>query len=163
MKNQKRIFIVLLLPFLLVVACKEPEKVETQVAKTSETELKEIITKQVDSLYSEYEKFGFEWIDFYEDEFTAIYPERAVKTVTKDSLIAQWEGIYKSYDVKLISRGKPKVIAANDMAISYNSFNEIFINKETQDTIKSVGTYIVSWRKQPNGTWKIAFETLHNN
>ena len=49
------------------------------------------------------------------------------------------------------------------MAISYNSFNEIFINKENLDTIKNVGTYIINWKRQPDDSWKIVFETLQNH
>ena len=101
--------------------------------------------------------------DFYADEFTAIYPETPVKLTNKDSLKAQWEGIYKKYDVQLVDRGEPTIIESEDMAISYNSFNEIFINKETRDTIKNVGTYIIAWKRQADDSWKIEFETLQNN
>ncbi len=132
-------------------------------SKTSNSELTALITRQVDSLYKVYEKFDYDWIEFYEDEFTAIYPGTAVQTISKDSLKAQWKRIYKKYDVQLISRGRPTIIPSEDMSISYNSFNEIFINKETNDTIKNVGTYIINWKRQPDNSWKIIFETLHKN
>ena len=154
--------LVLFLP-LFLIGCQNESKSTAIAPKKSESELKEIITQQVDSLYLEYEKFGFEWIDFYEDEFIAIYPDSPMKKVSKDSLIAQWEGIYEKYDVQLVSRGKPNVIVSQDMAISYNSFNEIFIDKTSMDTIKNVGTYLVNWRKQEDGSWKIVFETVYNN
>ena len=76
---------------------------------------------------------------------------------------AQWENIYNKYEVKLLDRGEPTIIESEDMAISYNSFNEIFINKSTNDTIKNVGTYIIAWKRQLDDSWKIVFETLHNN
>ena len=146
---------------LLTTACQNKQPVN-ESPKTSSADLQIEIKKQVDSLYHAYEKFGYDWIDFYTDEFTAIYPDTPVKLTKRDSLITQWEGIYKKYNVQLVDRGEPTVIESEDMAISYNSFNEIFINKETNDTIKSVGTYIVAWKRQPNNTWKIVFETLHN-
>ena len=65
--------------------------------------------------------------------------------------------------MKLISRGEPTVITSEDMAMSYNSFNEIFIEKISNDTIKNIGTYIITWKRQPDDSWKIVFETLHNN
>ncbi|SOE19707.1 hypothetical protein SAMN06298216_0211 [Spirosomataceae bacterium TFI 002] len=147
--------------FLLFICfgCQEAK----ENTKTSSEELKAQIRTQVDSLYLEYEKFGYEWIDFYADEFTAIYPETPVKLTNKDSLKSQWEGIYKKYDVQLVDRGEPTIIESEDMAISYNSFNEIFINKETRDTIKNVGTYIIAWKRQADDSWKIEFETLQNN
>ncbi|MBO0330035.1 YybH family protein [[Muricauda] lutisoli] len=161
--NIKQNNIVVLFLLLLLIGCQNESKSTAIAPKKSESDLKEIITQQVDSLYLEYEKFGFEWIDFYEDEFIAVYPDSPVKKVTKDSLIAQWEGIYEDYDVQLVSRGKPNVIVSQDMAVSYNSFNEIFINKTSMDTIKNEGTYIVTWRKQEDGSWKIVFETVQNN
>tara|TARA_R110001632_G_scaffold118379_1_gene230803 strand:- start:379 stop:867 length:489 start_codon:yes stop_codon:yes gene_type:complete len=146
----------------LYFGCTSNVKVE-EPSKISEAALETIIKSQVDSLYANYEKFGYDWIEFYADEFTAIYPDTPIKKITKDSLISQWDKIYDIYDVQLLDRGKPSVIVSEGMAISYNSFNEIFINKVTSDTIKNVGTYIINWKRQPDDSWKIVFETLHNN
>ncbi|MDC6387828.1 hypothetical protein PP182_04005 [Maribacter sp. PR1] len=148
--------------FLTITSCQEKETIQENI-RTPDAMLQTLIKEQVDSLYSVYSRFDYDWIDFYEDRFTAIYPESPVKLNSKDSLRAQWEGIYQDFDVQLLDRGQPNIIASEDMAISYNSFNEIFVNKQTRDTTKSTGTYIVAWRRQPNNTWKIAFETLHNN
>ncbi|WP_179319452.1 YybH family protein [Winogradskyella helgolandensis] len=131
--------------------------------KTSDSELTTLITKQVDSLYSVYERFDYDWIEFYADNYTAIYPNSQIQHLTKDSLKAQWERIYTKYDVQLIHRGRPTIIPSEDMAISYNTFNEIFINKESSDTIKNIGTYIINWKRQPDDSWKIVFETLQNH
>ena len=147
---------------LISYGCKNDVKLETQ-SKTSDAELEAIIKKQVDSLYTVYERFDYDWIEFYADNYTAVYPDSPVQQTSKDSLKAQWERIYGKYDVKLIDRGNPSVIVSQDMAISYNSFNEIFINKTTNDTIKNIGTYIISWKRQPDDSWKIVFETLQNN
>ncbi|SFB54259.1 YybH family protein [Algoriphagus aquimarinus] len=154
----------LLLVFLFSLAfgCQQGDQSE-EPKKTSSAELKDQIKTQVDSLYSVYEKFGYDWIDFYDNEFTAIYPNSPVKVNSRDSLKAQWDGIYEKFTVKLVERGEPTIIESEDMAISYNSFNEIFIDKKTNDTVKNVGTYIVAWKRQADDSWKIVFETLHNN
>ncbi|WP_341224723.1 hypothetical protein [uncultured Arcticibacterium sp.] len=154
--------LLLAITFSFTIGCQIKEQ-SKEVSKTSSGELKNMIRNHVDSLYQVYEKFEYDWIDFYEDEYTAIYPETPIQLTKRDSLKKQWENIYKKYDVKLIDRGEPSIIESEDMAISYNSFNEIFINKETNDTIKNVGTYIIAWRRQADDSWKIAFETLHNN
>ncbi len=140
------------------LACQTPES-ETP---PTDAEITELITMQVDSLYAVYERFDFDWIEFYADDYTAIYPETPISITTKDSLKAQWERIYAKYDVKLISRGRPTIIPSQDLAVSYNSFNEIFVNKETKDTINNIGTYIINWKRQDDDSWKIVFETLHN-
>ncbi len=162
MKNFKFHLHLTILLFFVLAGCKKDSKAEPQV-KTSDAELTTIITKQVDSLYTVYERFDYDWIEFYADNYTAIYPDSPIKHMTKDSLRAQWKQIYAKYDVKLIHRGRPTIIPSEDMAISYNTFNEIFINKESSDTIKNVGTYIINWKKQPDSSWKIVFETLQNH
>ena len=153
---------IIVLLFWILIGCKNDRKTEV-VTKTSDSELTTLITKQVDSLYSVYERFDYDWIEFYADNYTAIYPDSPIQHLTKDSLKAQWEQIYAKYDVKLIHRGRPTIVPSEDMAISYNTFNEIFINKESSDTIKNVGTYIVNWKRQSDNSWKIVFETLQNH
>ena len=162
MKNYKFYLPLIALLFTAFVGCKNEPKLEPQ-PKTSDAELTAIITKQVDSLYTIYERFDYDWIEFFADDYTAIYPNSPIKQMTKESLKAQWERIYKKFDVKLLHRGRPTVIPSEDMAISYNTYNEIFINKETRDTTKNVGTYIINWKKQPDNSWKIVFETLQNH
>lgn len=162
MKNLKLCLPLLVLLFSVPIACKKDKEVEPET-KTSDSELTALITKQVDSLYTVYERFDYDWIEFYADHYTAIYPDSPIQHLTKDSLKAQWEQIYDKYDVQLLHRGRPTIIPSEDMAISYNTFNEIFINKESSDTIKNVGTYIVNWKRQPDDSWKIVFETLQNH
>ncbi|MGJ5640784.1 YybH family protein [Formosa sp. S-31] len=152
----------IVLLFYILTGCKNDNTLAPE-EKPTDAELTALITKQVDSLYSVYQRFDYDWIEFYADNYTAIYPGSPIKQLTKDSLITQWKHIYKTYDVKLISRGRPTIIPSADMAVSYNTFNEIFINKETSDTIKNVGTYIINWKRQPDDSWKIVFETLQNH
>ncbi|UBM59500.1 nuclear transport factor 2 family protein [Marinilongibacter aquaticus] len=154
--KQIKLTAIILLTFISI-ACHQNEE------KSSEAELTAEIIQQVDSLYTVYARFDYDWIEFYADEYTAIYPDSPIQHMTKDSLKAQWKKIYAKYDVQLLDRGRPTVIASQDMAISYNSFNEIFINKETADTSRNVGTYIVNWKRQEDNSWKIVFETLQNH
>jgi ketosteroid isomerase-like protein len=162
MKKPSHKTLALILVCLTYIGCKDYPNENTST-KTSDAELESIIKKQVDSLYRVYERFDYDWMEFFADEYTAIYPDNPIQHMKKDSLKAQWEQIYAKYNVKLLDRGTPNVIISEDMAISYNTFNEIFINKETSDTIKNVGTYIVNWKKQPDNSWKIVFETLQNH
>ncbi|MFC4218673.1 YybH family protein [Flagellimonas marina] len=162
MKNLNARLLQVILLFTVLYGCEKSKEAEPKT-KTSDSELKVLITEQVDSLYAVYERFDYDWIEFYADNYTAIYPDSPIQHLTKDSLRAQWEQIYDKYDVQLIHRGRPTIIPSEDMAISYNTFNEIFINKESSDTIKNVGTYIVNWKRQQDDSWKIVFETLQNH
>lgn len=157
-KNQHLLVLIL----ISIIGC-QPIEQPKETTKTSSEDLKAEIRIHVDSLYQVYERFDFDWMEFYENDYTAIYPNGPIKLMTKDSLKAQWKRIYENSTVKLLDRGEPTIIESEDMAISYNSFHEIFINKETNDTTNSVGTYIIAWRRQPDKSWKIVFETVHNN
>ena len=141
---------------------KKKDRLEKPV-NTSVYDLESIIEDRIDSFYTVYKQFDYDWIDFFEDEFTNVFPDTPIRKISKDSTKAIWKGIYNRYDVQLISHGKPSFITSEDMVISHNSFNEIFINKESQDTIKNVGTYVVAWRRQPDDSWKIVFESVLNN
>ncbi|NVJ87249.1 MAG: hypothetical protein HWE09_06265 [Cyclobacteriaceae bacterium] len=162
MKNSTLHMLLIVLTFQVLFGCRNETKIES-LTKTSDSELTDLITKQVDSLYSVYKKFDYDWIEFYDDTYTAMYPDSPIQLMTKDSLLEQWKRIYAQYNVKLLSRGQPTIIPSADMAISYNSFNEIFINKETLDTIKNSGIYLVNWKRQSDDSWKIVFEAVHQN
>lgn len=147
---------------IALLGCKDRDQVPPRTP-TPDSELTALITKEVDSLYAVYERFDYDWIEFYANDYTAIYPDSPIMPKTKDALRTQWEQIYEKYEVQLLDRGRPTVIPSEDMAMSYNTFHEIFINKETRDTINNTGTYIITWKRQPDDSWKIVFETLQNH
>ncbi len=165
MKNLKPLpFFVLILLISIMSGCQYQKKDRLdKPVNTSVSELETIIEKEIDSFYRVYRQFDYDWIDFFEDEFTNVFPDTPIRKISKDSTKTIWEGIYNRNDVQLISRGKPSFITSEDMVISHNSFNEIFINKQSQDTIKITGTYVVAWRRQPDDSWKIVFESVLNN
>lgn len=167
MKNLKSlIFSVLILLISIMSGCQNQNQSKEILEKpisTSVADLEAIIGQELDSFYTVYQRFDYDWIDFFDDEFTNVFPDTPIRKISKDSTKAIWKGIYDRYDVQLLSYGKPTFITSEDMVISHNSFNEIFINKESQDTIKNVGTYVVAWKRQPDDSWKIVFETVQNN
>ncbi|MCG8332825.1 MAG: hypothetical protein MI974_34380 [Chitinophagales bacterium] len=149
----------LVLSLFLCFACKYEQE---EQMKTKDEDLEAIIASRIDSFYTVYERFNYDWLDFFEDEFTNVFPDTPIREISKDSTKAIWENIYKHYEVQLLERGKPSFITSQDMVISHNYFNEIFIHKQTRDTIKNPGTYIIAWRRQADDTWKIAFESVQS-
>lgn len=165
MKNLKPLpFFALILLISIISGCQNQEKDRFEKSvNTSVSDLETIVGKRIDSFYTVYKQYDSDWIDFFEDEFTNVFPDTPIRKISKDSTKAIWKGIYNRNDVQLISHGKPSFITSKDMVISHNNFHEIFINKQSQDTIKIIGTYLVAWRRQPNDSWKIAFESVLNN
>lgn len=165
MKNIKpHIFFGFILFIGILSGCqnKKNERLKKTVT-TSVSELETIIGARIDSFYTVYQRFDYDWLDFFENEFTNVFPDTPIRKISKDSTKAIWKGIYDRYDVQLLSHGQPSFITSIDMVISHNNFNEIFINRQSQDTIKNAGTYVVAWRRQPDESWKIAFESVLNN
>lgn len=165
MKNLKLLtFLILILLICIISGCQSKKKdtLEKSV-NLSITKLETIIKKRIDSFYTVYKQYDNDWIDFFEDEFTNVFPDTPIRKISKDSTKAIWKGIYNRNNVQLISYGKPTFITSQNMVISYNSFKEIFINKQSKDTIQIAGTYLLAWRRQPNSSWKIAFESVLNN
>lgn len=165
MKNIKRqslSTLIILITSIFGCQNQEIDRLE-QPQKTSISKLEAIIAERIDSFYTVYKQYDTEWLDFFEDEFTNVFPDTPIRKISKDSTKAIWKGIYNRHDVQLISHGKPTFITSEDMVISHNDFHEIFISKQNQDTIKIIGTYVVAWRRQPNDSWKIAFESVMNN
>jgi hypothetical protein len=165
MKNIKPLtFFGLILLISIMSGCQsQKEDMSEKPVNTSISDLETIIEEEIDSFYTVYKQYDSDWIDFFEDEFTNVFPDTPIRKISKDSTKAIWKGIYDRNDVQLISRGKPTFITSEDMVISHNSFNKIFINKQSQDTIKIVGTYIVAWKRQLDDSWKIVFESVLNN
>lgn len=155
MKNTKLyVFVNFILLISFTIGCQN---------KNSTSNHETIIKTYIDSFYTTYKRYNYDWIDFFEDEFTNVFPDTPIRKISKDSTKAIWKNIYKRYHVKIVDYDKPSFITSQDMVISHNNFNEIFINKQTQDTIKNIGTYIIAWRRQQDNTWKIVFETVQNN
>ncbi|WP_420600984.1 YybH family protein [Flagellimonas sp.] len=165
MKNTKSLTLFgLILLSVMILGCQNQKKDEPKKpVDTSVSDLETVIEKHIDSFYTVYNRFDYDWIDFFEDEFTNVFPDTPIRKISTDSTKALWKDIYERYEVQLISRGKPTFITSKDMVISHNPFNEIFIHKKSRDTAKNVGTYITAWRRQPDDSWKIAFETVQNN
>ena len=163
MKNLKLSFLItLILTALITSSCQE--KQEQQMPESTPIfELESVIEQELDSFYIAYRRSDGSWIDFFEDEFTNVFPDTPIRKISKDSTRSIWKNIYDNYDVQLISRGKPSFITSEDMVISHNQFEEVFIDKESNDTIWNAGSYTVAWRRQADNSWKIVFESVQNN
>lgn len=72
MKDLKILLIPITLLSIVLMGCKNETKIDI---KPSDSDLTELITKQVDSLYKVYERFDYDWIEFFDNNYTAIYPD----------------------------------------------------------------------------------------
>ncbi|MCF4101906.1 hypothetical protein L1I30_09525 [Gillisia sp. M10.2A] len=146
----------------LIQSCKDqkgPGIENEEVTSNSDRETE--IRSTIEDLYTVYTKSDLKWVDFYNAEYELASDDGKVYKKYADSLRIEWEDIYSRYDVVLRERGEPIIDLSGDQAFHYNSFDELFINKTTKDTIENIGTWIVLWKRQKDKSWKIEFETYH--
>ncbi len=145
---KKAIIIIASIVVLFTFACTQKIDIEAEVKK------------EIEALYDVFTKSDLKWVDYYKKEFTVAARDGSFQTKYSDSLRIQWEDIYNRYDVILQDHGKPTVFAGKNQALHFNTYDEIYINKATNDTIRSIGSWIVLWEKQIDNSWKIEFETI---
>ncbi len=147
---------------LIFLSCKNRQSTTAEIDSVFKDSIFEIeIKKTIEDLYKVYSKSDLQWVDFYKDKYTIVSGNGAIKTIDRDSLRAYWEKMYKKYNVILNNRGKPTLSVSGNQAFHYNTFDEILINKTTNDTIENIGTWVVLWKKQNDDSWKIEFETYN--
>lgn len=118
------------------------------------------IKNAIEEVYDYYIKSDLRWVDFYADKYTFIRDDGSARIMDADSLLKQWQKLYKKYDITVLNHGEPTVYTSGNQALHYNTVSEIFVNKTTKDTIQNEGgTWIALWEKQKNNSWKIVWET----
>ncbi|PNQ72274.1 hypothetical protein C1T31_13205 [Hanstruepera neustonica] len=147
---------------LIFQSCENQHNTTSEIDKVSKDSISEIeIKKTIEDLYEVYSKSDLQWVDFYKDKYNIVSGNGTVKTINRDSLRVYWKNMYEKYNVILNNRGKPILSVSGNQAFHYNTFDEILINKTTNDTIENIGTWVVLWKKQKDGSWKIEFETYN--
>ena len=154
----KTLYLIILMA--LLTNCQGIDKDATNRIETI-PEIEATVLKEIDGLYEVYVKSDLKWVDYYQDEYTVISTDGSTELKKAKDLRDEWQSIYSRYDVILRDHGQPTLIASNNQVVHYNTFDEIFIKKETGDTIVSLGTWIAVWKKQEDNTWKINLETYH--
>ena len=126
----------------------------------SASDKKEVIAA-VEDFYSKYENEDIAFVDYYRDDVIRMGTDGNV-SVGNESFRKKWEERIENDTFELISYSKPKILYGKEQSVSYNTFDEIFIDPETQDTTRATGTWIGIWQKQSSGEWKIRMSTWHS-
>ena len=144
----------LFLLFMLLISCKNNE---VQSDKMIETE----IIKLFNNLYEDYKVFDV-------DKFTSYYQDDVIRMGTdgtyeigKEVFKQGWIETAEKFEMVLLDYSQPTVLVGQDQVVTFNTYDELFINKETRDTTKVNGTWIGIWKKQEDGSWKLRMTTWH--
>ena len=151
-----------LLILLLIQSCNNETRLPFEQEKlNADSESESEVRKEIEGLYEVYTKSDLKWVDYYSQEYKLASDDGTVQLKNRDSLRTEWEDIYNRYEVVLRERGAPVLNVSGNQVFHYNSFDELFIKKATQDTFENIGTWVVLWKRQADSSWKIEFETYH--
>lgn len=141
--------------FIFLFACQHREKPQ------SLDEIESEITETFNNLYRDYKKFDVEaFTSYYQDDVIRMGKDGKYE-VGKDVFRKGWYESAEKYDMVLLDYSQPEILASQDQVVTFNTYDELFIKKDTRDTTRIHGTWIGIWKKQADGSWKLRMTTWH--
>lgn len=139
---------------MVLLGCENQPKIEPSDSKVE-------VKKAWEALYEHYANGDLRFTDYYQDDVirmgtTGEY--RTGKKVFKEG----WQKYYEENEVKLLDYSQPTILESQDQSVTFNTYKEIFIDKETRDTTYVEGTWIAVWKRQDDKSWKIRMSTWHH-
>ena len=95
---------------------------------------------------------------FLEEDVTTIRPNSPVLK-GKNALVERWAGLLQDPTMSISWKPLRVVISASgDLGFTVGSYE---VTKESGQVKKAAGSgkYVTIWRKQPDGTWKVTFDS----
>ena len=128
---------------------------------SNEKDIKESVKTAWKELYENYESSNLKFIDYYQDDVIRMNTDGECQ-VGKDIFEESWKEYYEKNYIKVLDYGEPTILHSKEQTVTFNTYKEIFVDKETLDTTLVEGTWIAVWKKQADGNWKIRMTTWHN-
>jgi hypothetical protein len=146
--------------FLLLILCfaacqPAPKSPEAQLK-----EAEEAVRLSFLDLYEKYVAADISYTGYYEEQVIRMDGKGQVKLGKKEHVENQKQ-IYETYEVQMLDYSDPTILPGLDQCMTYNTYEEYFIHKETGDTSLVIGTWVALWRKQPDDSWKLRMTTWH--
>ncbi|AVR44636.1 hypothetical protein C7S20_04815 [Christiangramia fulva] len=146
----------LLLIFLVFTNCAGDEN-----AEKPKDQIEDQVQKAYNKMFKSYAEGTDDFFEYYEDDFVRVESDGSIHTGI-DQPKKDWNRFLKTHKVELLNYEEdPKMVIGSDQVVTIGKFKELFIEKKSQDTTRNTGVYISSWRKQPDGKWKISMDTFH--
>lgn len=143
----------LLMSLFFFTTCTTPEPRKL----TTEAEILEAWS----GLYETYTDGTLEdMLNYYQDDVIRM-GKGGNTQIGKDLFREGWERTYEQYEVEILNYSQPEILMGHDQVVTYNTYDEIFIEKETADTTRANGTWIGIWKLQDDGSWKLRMTTWH--
>lgn len=122
---------------------------------------KQAVLEAWTGLYDEYSSGNLEkMLAYYEDDVIRVGTNGTIQQGNEE-FRKNWERTYRENEVEILHYSQPTILMAADNVTTYNTYDEIFVSKESNDTTRVKGTWIAVWKKQQDGTWKARMTTWH--
>lgn len=132
-----------------------------QTTEFSEEDIRKEIGNVFDDFYEKYESEDFAFTDYYDEDVIRLAPSGKY-TEGVEEFKKNWKRTIEEDSFELLSFGEPRFVISREQVVSFNTFDEIFVESETEDTTRYTGTWIAVWQKQQEGDWKIQMTTWHS-
>ena len=127
----------------------------------TEAEIEQEIIKTFNELYEAYAGMDV-------DKFSAFYKEDVIRMGTsgshrigRESFVEHWKNSFANTEMVLLDYSQPTILVGKDQTVTFNTYEELFIDRETRDTTFADGTWIGIWQKQEDESWKLRMTTWH--
>jgi len=137
------------------IQCQSPKPIEG-----SDENIREEVLKAFNEMYDTYSEGTDEYFKYFEQDFVRVGTDGNIISGLEQPK-TDWNELLSKYKMKLISYGQPKLVIGTGQVVTINSYDEMFINNESSDTIFVEGIYIATWRRQNDANWKISMDTWH--
>lgn len=143
-----------ILLFSILVGC------ETK-SEYSEESVTQEIQRVFNDFYSKYNNRDIAFTDYYSDDVIRLAPSGEF-TEGVETFREGWKETIENDAFELLSFGEPRFIISREQVVSFNKFDEVFIDPENGDSTRYTGTWVAVWQKQPDDQWKIEMTTWHS-
>lgn len=97
-------------------------------------------------------------LSFYAPDAVVLSDQYPI-SITPSAIRAGWQGLLSDKSVTLSWKTTAVVAAkSGDIAYEYGAYTMDITGKDGQVSTRH-GKYVVAWKKQPDGTWKVAVDT----
>jgi ketosteroid isomerase-like protein len=91
-----------------------------------------------------------------------LLPPNAKAAHGPDDIMKVWGGLFGAFTVQAASLKTDDLVVSGDYAIETGSYEMTLQPKGKTNSMKDTGKYIVVWKKQADGTWKM-FRDIWNS
>jgi ketosteroid isomerase-like protein len=97
-------------------------------------------------------------LSFYSPDAIAL-PDQQPISLTKDAIRTEWQPLLSNKNLTLSWKTTAVGVAkSSDIAYEYGAYTLDILGKDGQPSTQT-GKYLLVWKKQADGTWKVAVDT----